>query len=154
MKSNNRKSAGSAIHHRRHGRILAMQTLCQLDVQGDEYLESVEGFLAESSMAGKVQRYADGIVRPCWSKRADLDARLNAVMAHWTLERISPVERNILRVALTELDAGEVPAKVVINEAVEIGREYGGAESPAFINGVLDAAWKQMQASDEGEPDR
>ena len=129
-----------------------MKTLCQLDVQGDKYLDSVEGFLAESGMAGKVQRYADGLVRRCWSTRADLDARLNAVMAHWTLERISPVERNILRVALTELDAGEVPGKVVINEAIEIGREYGGGESPAFINGVLDAAWQQMQASNEGEP--
>lgn len=130
-----------------------MQTLCQLDVQGDEYLERVEGFLAESGMAGKVQRYADGLVRPCWSKRAELDARLNDVMAHWAIERISPVERNILRVALTELDVGEVPGKVVINEAIEIGREYGGAESPAFINGVLDAVWKQTQASNEGERD-
>ena len=153
MASNKRESATSAIHHHHHGRILAMQTLCQLDVQGDDYLACVEGFLAESGMAGKVQRYAEGLVRPCWLKRSEIDARLNSVMAHWTLERISPVERNVLRVALTELDAGEVPAKVVMNEAVEIGREYGGAESPSFINGVLDAAWKQAKASNEGEVD-
>lgn len=151
MNSDNRKPAGSATHHHHHGRILAMQALCQMDVQGDDYLEHIKGFLAESNMANKVQRYADGLIRPCWSKRAELDDRLDAVMVNWTLARISPVERNILRVALIELDAGEVPAKVVINEAVEIGREYGGKESPAFINGVLDAAWKKMQTHSEGE---
>ena len=64
-------------------------------------------------------------------------------MEHWELQRLSPVERNVIRVALVELPAGEVPPKVVINEAIEIGRLFGGAESPAFINGILDALWKQ-----------
>ena len=58
------------------------------------------------------------------------------------MDRLSPVERNVIRVAMVELPGGEVPPKVVINEAVEIGREFGGADSPRFINGILDALWK------------
>jgi len=121
-----------------------MQALCQLDVQGDEYLERIVGFLADSRRSGPAQEYADRIVRSCWPQRSALDSRLDGLMDHWAIERISAIERNVLRVALVELDAGMVPAKVVINDAIEIGREYGGADSPAFINGVLDSAWKRM----------
>ncbi|MHC4090857.1 MAG: transcription antitermination protein NusB [Planctomycetota bacterium] len=69
--------------------------------------------------------------------------RRSIQLEHWELARLSPVERNLIRVALGELAGGEVPPKVVINEAIEIGREYGGADSPRFINGILDALWKE-----------
>lgn len=85
-----------------------------------------------------------------WSRRSAVDAVVRAAAANWSLERMSLVERNLLRVAVTELMLGGTPAKVVINEAIEIGREFGGAESPAFINGVLDRAAKELAVSSSG----
>jgi len=120
-----------------------MQALCQLDVQGDDALNQLDELFAESGATSGTIEYAKRLARSCWQQRGQLDARMGDQLAHWDVERLSPVERNVLRVAMVELPGGEVPPKVVINEAVEIGREFGGAESPRFINGTLDALWKQ-----------
>ena len=128
---------------RHQARILAMQFLCQLEVQGDAALEQVDEFLAAAEVQPATSAYAEQLVRDCWDRRQELDRRISGQLEHWELQRLSPVERNVIRVALVELPAGEVPPKVVINEAIEIGRLFGGAESPAFINGILDALWKQ-----------
>jgi len=128
---------------RHQARILAMQMLCQLDVQGDEALEQLDGFLAGTDARPRAIRYAADLVRSVWARREALDARVSGQLEHWQTERLSPVERNLIRVALVELSGPDVPPKVAINEAIEIGREFGGADSPKFVNGVLDALWKQ-----------
>ena len=128
---------------RRQARILAMQCLCQLDVQGAEVLDHLGTFLAESDAKPATQQHARALVGQCWERREELKARITSHLERWDLQRLSPVERNVIRVALIELLNGEVPPKVVINEALEIGRQFGGAESPGFINGILDALWKQ-----------
>jgi N utilization substance protein B len=128
---------------RHHARILAMQLLCQLDVQGDDALAQVDQFVEAAQVHAATAGYAKHLARTCWEQRADLDRRISVQLEHWELARLSPVERNLIRVALGELAGGEVPPKVVINEAIEIGREYGGADSPRFINGILDALWKE-----------
>lgn len=69
-----------------------------------------------------------------------LDDRIAGLSEHWRLERVGAVERAILRVALAELDRGETPPKVVIDEAVRLAHWFGGARAPAFVNGILDAA--------------
>ena len=120
-----------------------MQFLCQLEVQGDAVLEQVDEFLAAAEVQPATSAYAERLVRDCWDRRQELDRRISGQLEHWELQRLSPVERNVIRVALLELPAGDVPPKVVINEAIEIGRQFGGAESPGFINGILDALWKQ-----------
>ncbi len=120
-----------------------MQMLSQLDVQGDSALRGLADFLAEWKANPATGEYVEEIVCACWSDRAAVDRRIAEHLEHWGLERLSPVERNVIRVGLLELSRGQVPPKVVINEAVEIGREYGGADSPKFINGILDALWKQ-----------
>ena len=131
---------------RHRARILAMQFLCQLDVQGDDALDQVDAFLAAADVRPATAEYAERLARGVWGRRTELDQRISRRSEHWAVERLSPVERNVIRVALAELPAGEVPPKVVINEAIEIGRQFGGADSPKFINGILDAVWK------EGEP--
>ena len=73
-----------------------------------------------------------------------MDGQIAGAAKRWDLERISLVERNIMRVAVVELSAGRVPPKVVLDEAIEIGREFGGADSPRFINGVLDEILKRL----------
>ena len=72
---------------------------------------------------------------------------ISEVSDHWEVSRMAVVDRNILRMAIYELvERPDVPARVVIDEAIEIAREFGDAETPQFINGVLDAVWKKHPA--------
>jgi N utilization substance protein B len=77
---------------------------------------------------------ADAVLR----ERDDLDRHASEAADNWRLERIAPVERNILRIGVHELLRGEVPPKVAINEAVQLAHWFGGAKAPSFVNGVLD----------------
>jgi N utilization substance protein B len=84
------------------------------------------------------------------AKRADLDLVIEKAAPDWPLDRIAPVDRNILRIGLFELlfaDRAQVPAKVAINEAIELAKVFGGESSGRFVNGVLGAVYKEL-----GEP--
>ena len=70
--------------------------------------------------------------------RVRIDAAVRDAAANWRLERLAVVDRNVLRLALAELDEGSVPAKVVIDEAIRLARWFGSARSPGFVNGILD----------------
>jgi transcription antitermination protein NusB len=75
------------------------------------------------------------------ANRADLDELISRHSQNWSLERIAPLERNIMRVALWEgANIDDVPVEVAIDEAVELAKEYCGADAPGFVNGVLAAA--------------
>ena len=81
--------------------------------------------------------------------RADLDELIAGHSQNWSLNRIAPLERNIMRVALYEaLHVEDVPIEVAIDEAVELAKEYCGAEAPGFVNGVLGAALEERGAVD------
>jgi transcription antitermination protein NusB len=77
--------------------------------------------------------------------RAELDATIARHAKGWELDRIAPLERNTMRVALYEIEHTPAPLEVAIDEAVEIAKEYCGAEAPGFINGVLGAAVRERQ---------
>jgi N utilization substance protein B len=77
---------------------------------------------------------------------SEYDARIAAAAEHWRLERVGAIERNILRLALAELDEGATPARVVIDEAVKLAHWFAGARAPAFVNGVLDAVARETGA--------
>jgi ADP-ribose pyrophosphatase YjhB (NUDIX family) len=84
------------------------------------------------------------------ARRADLDLVISKAAPEWPLERIAPVDRNVLRLGLYELlfsDREKVPAKVAINEAIELAKSFGGENSGRFVNGVLGAVYKEL-----GEP--
>ncbi|MBU0717012.1 MAG: transcription antitermination factor NusB [Planctomycetes bacterium] len=123
---------------RRHARILAMQALCQWEVQRDTSSESLQEFLAGQQPAPDVLAYATGVIESFWKQQELVDQQISAATEKWEFSRISTVERNVMRVAVVELFDRNIPPKVALNEAIEIGREYGGGESPRFINGVLD----------------
>ncbi len=129
---------------RREARILAMQALCQWEVQKDESLESLDDFLTAGDPADSVVDYAKRLVLAYLEKRQGIDDRISAAAENWSLSRMSPVERNAMRLAIAEMLDDTIPAKVALDEAIEIGREYGGAESPRFINGVLDLVMRRM----------
>jgi N utilization substance protein B len=80
-------------------------------------------------------------------RREELDTEISSRARGWDLERIAPLERNLLRVALFEMHHREdIPVEVAIDEAVNIAREYCGADAPGFVNGILGAAAKEMAA--------
>jgi len=93
-----------------------------------------------------MERLADGVLE----KQKDLDTIIEKAAPDWPLDKISPVDRNVLRLGLYELlfaDRSEVPAKVAINEAIELAKTYGGDSSGKFVNGVLGSVYKEI-----GEP--
>ncbi len=115
-----------------------MQALCQWDVQQDSSREMLQDLADDQEASATASRYAAQLVEAFWASRDEVDQRIAVVSEHWTLSRMSPVERNVMRVAVVELMGGDTPPKVAINEAIEIGKEFGGQESPRFINGILD----------------
>lgn len=137
--------------HRRQSRILAMQTLCQWEVQRDESSAALEQFLASSDVPDRARPYARELVTIFWQHAEFVDKQIGDAAERWSFDRISSVERNIMRVAVTELTCLEVPPKVVLDEAIEIAREYGGQESPRFVNGVLDRILQMLPEREKGE---
>ncbi|MCP4248580.1 MAG: transcription antitermination factor NusB [bacterium] len=136
--------------NRHQARVLAMQVLCQLDVQGGQALDEAGVLFDAADAAPATARYARQLAQDSWQQRRDLSRRINRHLEHWDVQRLSPVVRNVIRVALIELSFGDVPPKVVLNEAVEIAREFGGADSPGFVNGVLDAMFKLQDGTTAG----
>jgi len=80
------------------------------------------------------------------ARRGELDAAIGAHARGWELERIAPLELNVMRVALYEIEhSNDVPAEVAIDEAVEIAKEYCGADAPGFVNGILGAIVRERE---------
>ena len=77
--------------------------------------------------------------------REELDETIAEYAKGWTVDRIAPLDLNVMRVALFEIEEGVVPIEVAINEAVEIAKEYCGADAPSFINGVLGAIVRERE---------
>ncbi len=78
---------------------------------------------------------------------ADLDKRIEHHSQHWRIERMAPVDRNILRLAVYEMTLRTTPVAIVIDEAIELARQFSGDESVGFINGVLDAVHKDLRTA-------
>lgn len=79
--------------------------------------------------------------------REDLDETIGEYARGWTVDRIAPLDLNVMRVALYEIEEGLAPAEVAIDEAIEIAKEYSGADAPKFINGVLGAIVREREPS-------
>jgi N utilization substance protein B len=125
-----------------------MQALCQWEAQREKSLEGLRDFFAAQEASAGAAAYATELVQAFWAKRKRFDKMIAGATERWALSRISLVERNIMRVAVVELTQGEVPPKVALNEAIEIGRDFGGEDSPRFINGVLDRITKRITKDD------
>lgn len=122
---------------------MALQVLCVLDAQGDGAWPAVEHYLREQPEPEPLRRHAVDQARLAHARREGSDQRVAAVVHHWDVGRMNPVDRCVLRLALLELDQPEMtPPRVVLNEAIELAKEFGGEESGAFVNGVLDAIYR------------
>lgn len=128
---------------RTRARELALQFLFMMDIQGSEYRGELDSFLNEA-LAGKpgaaeaieyTRRLVDGVL----TRRDTIDGLLREAARNWDLERMAVIDRNALRIGTYELlHEDQIPMKVAINEAIELGKRYSTEASGAFINGILD----------------
>ena len=128
---------------RRKGREYALQILFQFDMtQNQEGL--TERFWAQRKVIPAVRDFANLLVEGVLKNLDQIDALIQKYTQHWSLKRIAIVDRNILRFAIYEiLYMEDIPAKVTINEAIEITKRYAEKDSGAFINGILDKIVKE-----------
>ena len=119
------------------GRRLALQYLYQYDLTGGG-CEPVDEFLAAHTDREEVRSFARDRIREALDRREDIDRRLRTAAANYSLERIATVERNVLRLGAAEILSNQAPYKVAIDEAVKLAKTFGGPESGAFVNGILD----------------
>jgi N utilization substance protein B len=139
---------------RRRAREIALQVLYSIDANADVdpaaalafYFdrfasEEREDESPESEAAPVDQSFVETLVREVSERRDQIDEMLGQVSRNWRIERIARVERTILRMALYELKfRDDIPARVTINEAIELAKRFGSADASAFVNGLLDSA--------------
>jgi N utilization substance protein B len=132
---------------RRKAREVALQFLYQLDQTGADDPGPFEAdFWDRHPVDPDTRAFASSLVRGAKAQQSKIDALIAESAEHWDLDRMAVVDRNILRMAVYELLAEpEVPAKVAINEAIEIAKKFGTAESSRFINGVLDRIHRELR---------
>lgn len=130
-----------------------LQTLFEWDFENKkegEIFQIFERTLAEFAPGSNDRPFMENLLRLTLEKKKDLDVLIEKAAPDWPIDKISVVDRNILRIGLAELlfaDRNEVPPKVAINEAIELAKTFGGETSGRFVNGVLGAVYKEM-----GEP--
>lgn len=130
---------------RRLARECALKILYQLDLSGMLPVEAESLFWKEFPASQEVRDFAKNLIDGVMGELEKIDLLLARHSAHWKLNRMAVVDKNILRLAIYELEhCTDIPAKVTLNEAIEIGKGYGSEESSAFINGVLDKIAKEM----------
>lgn len=127
---------------RRKARECAIQILYEMDLTGTEADEAVNSFRSSFNVPESALVFCLALVRGVQAHRAEIDALIKEHSENWRLARMSRVDRNILRLAVFELlYCEDIPPKVSINEAVDLGKRFGTDESGAFINGILDAVF-------------
>ncbi len=130
-----------------------MQALCQLEVLDDHFAEQIDDFLADETDDQDQRDRARTLIKKAWQHREEIDTCIRDVAEHWDLDRMAAVDRNAIRIAAHELlHRSDIPPRVAINEAVEIGKAFGTADSPSFINGILDAILKKATSAEQQEP--
>ncbi len=142
--------------NRHLGRIIALQTLYEQEFRagaGDT------GFTLQEILERNIDRYKEmvddkafikALVEGVLAHQDDLDATLQPVAPEWPLDQIARMDRAVLRIGLYELQyQADVPPKVVINEAVELAKAFGGDNSSKFVNGVLGTVLKQLHGEAE-----
>ncbi len=124
---------------RTRSRELALQLLYQLDLRGNEVLAEAKSFLRDEETDKGTREFAFHLVRGTVEHRVEIDALIQSVAQNWDITRMAVIDRNVLRMATYELlFCKDVPPKVAINEAIELGKRYSTQNSGGFINGILD----------------
>jgi N utilization substance protein B len=147
---------GQSKRGRRQARILAVQALYQMEMVGVSATQAVRTAARLTSRSNPTEAeevesatgYAEEIVEAATRQRATIEDLIRSAGSQWRIDRMAPLDLQVLRVGVAELLAArpDVPAPVSIDEAVEIAKAFGGESSGSFINGVLDAVARRLPA--------
>lgn len=139
---------------RRKAREMALQVLFQLDYNQIELAEAMNNVFAEcEGNIDKARDYAELLVQGAKSHEKEIDDIISQLSNEWKVERMAGVDRNIARIAIYELEFGteKLPPNVVINEAVELAKQFGTDESGRFVNGILGSRVKSTVRTEKNE---
>ena len=130
---------------RRSSRELALKFLYQFELNGGDLDEQIKLFLERNSSQEDVANFMKELVVSLIDKMEEIDEIIQKFSDHWILDRMTVIDRNILRMGACELLFNfSTPPKVVINEAIDIAKKYGNEDSPEFINGILDKVYNEI----------
>jgi len=146
------------MRQRTKAREYALQLLYQIDLIHADPKQLIEDFCALHKAPGEIKAFVTQLVEGAVQHRAEIDALIATHADNWNLKRMAVVDRNILRMGAFELlFLDEVPPKVCLNEAVELAKRFGDAESGKFVNGILDTIHKtharRPACAASGEPE-
>jgi transcription antitermination factor NusB len=134
--------------NRRLARECALEVLYRLDLVGDEPEHTIAEILLRKNPSEEAETYLRRLVDSVLANQQEIDAALRKHLSRWRLERLTVLDRAILRLAAAEiLFYDDVPPKVSINEAVEVAKKYGDDDAGKFVNGVLDSIFQETEAS-------
>jgi len=123
-----------------------MQALFLWDTNGERDTDLAGRILEEGTADEQIRQAALQMASGTWEQREAIDHRIERLAPQWPPRRQPRVDRNLIRLAVWELTNADTPPKVVIDEAIEMAKKFSTEQSPAFINGVLDAVLKEHQA--------
>ena len=136
----------AAMGTRRQSRELAMQALFYMDMQKKASEEMLEHFCGCFCTSKKSRPFLIKLVTGVIGKKGHIDQLVERFSQNWKINRMSCVDRNVMRIAVYEmLYCDDIPPKVSINEAVDIGKKFGTQESGAFINGIMDSIREALE---------
>lgn len=135
---------------RRRAREAALQMLYQVEVGRASAHEAIDSYWpvhdSHAEVSEAMRQFANTLVRGTLERLAEIDAIITAHAQNWRIERMVVIDRIVLRLSVYELLAeADTPARVVINEGIELARSFSGEEAVPFVNGILDAARKDLK---------
>ena len=137
---------------RHMGRELALKALYQIDTRGEVSNQDLALFFESFATDERIDAFALKLVDGAWRERELIDGILTEALEHWSINRLSRVDHSILRLAVYELlRIDDIPARVTINEAIELAKTFGDQNSGRFVNGVLDQAAARLNLKEKGE---
>ena len=135
--------------YRSFARQIALQFLFQLEARQGDCLEMLDDFIAEQTRKNQTKVLAEKWIKGSWTEQSTLDALIVSVSDNWKIERLANIDHANLRLGVWQLlNAKEISHHIVIDEAIELAKQFGSEQSPGFINGVLDAVWRKIDHKD------
>jgi len=140
------------MHQRRKAREIALQVLYELDVLDIDATEAIAIFWNYFGAPEESRKFSSHLIEGACDKKEEIDSLISSCSDNWSLARMSRVDRNILRMAVYELlYCPDIPPKVTLNEAIDLGKMYGSENSGSFINGILDAVYLKLYKEEAGQ---
>jgi N utilization substance protein B len=133
---------------RRKARESALQILYELEFDNFDADQTIDRFWKGKKAPPEIREYSRWLVKGIQAQLEEIDEAIQSISTHWRVSRMALIDRNILRLAAFELlKADSLAPAIVINEAIEIAKKYSSPEAATFVNGILDALRKKIQAA-------